>query len=72
MSILNTATEEHFTVNEIAEKWHLAPRIVRSLFAEEPGVIRFGRPESRYKRGYVSLRIPASVMERVHNRLLIQ
>jgi hypothetical protein len=38
------------------------------MFAHEPGVLKFGRPETRHKRGYISLRIPASVAVRLHRR----
>jgi AraC-like DNA-binding protein len=68
----NFATEIHYTVAEIAKIWHMSPNKVRSLFADELGVVRFGREESRFKRANVHLRIPASVMERVHNRLRLQ
>jgi AraC-like DNA-binding protein len=64
-----TAFEDHYTVQEIAEKWHLSETAVRKLFRHEPGVIKIDSPESRFKRGYRTLRVPASVAERVHARL---
>jgi len=63
------AFENHYTVQEIAEKWHLSEKVVRSLFREEPGVIKIDAPERRFKRGYRTLRVPESVAERVHVRL---
>ena len=64
-----SAFENHFTVQEIAERWHLSETIVRKLFRNEPGVIRIAAPERRFKRGYCTLRIPESVAERVHAHL---
>ncbi len=61
--------ENHYTVQEIAEKWHLSETIIRKLFRDEPGVMRIDSPESRFKRGYCTLRVPESVAERVRARL---
>ena len=64
------AHEEHFSVADIGSRWNLSSDAVRRLFAEEPGVVRIGAERrSRYKRTYVTLRVPASVVERVHRRL---
>lgn len=68
------ATERHYTIAEIAELWKLSPNAVRRLFQGEPGVfVALGEPRPRYgrQRGYVTLRIPQSVLERVHRRRLI-
>jgi hypothetical protein len=64
-----SATEKHFSVIELAELWGLAPDTIRPLFANRPGVLKIVRPESRRKRVYSTLRIPASVAERVHAEL---
>ena len=61
--------ERHYTVAEIADLWNLSPDVVRKLFEDEPGVLVFGNDSSRTKRGYHTLRIPTSVLERVHRRL---
>jgi hypothetical protein len=63
------AFEAHYTVQEIAEKWHLSEKVVRKLFRNEPGVIKIDAEECRFKRGYCTLRIPESVVQRVHARL---
>ena len=63
------AFEMHYTVQEIAEKWHLSEKVVRNLFREEPGVIRIDSEERRFKRGYCTIRIPESVVQKVHMRL---
>jgi hypothetical protein len=57
-------------VREIAEMWRLSDDLVRKVFEGEPGVIAIGEARSSgRKRRYVTLRIPESVMERVHRRL---
>ena len=67
------AHEKHYTPTELSALWNLAPSKVRELFENEPGVMRIGegsRKEGRsIKRGYFSMRIPESVMVRVHTRL---
>lgn len=65
----NAALEQHFSPRELAERWDLSAGTIRTLFDNEPGVIRIDRPEQCHKRGYRSLRIPASVAARVHKRL---
>ncbi len=58
--------ERHFTPQELAEIWKLDETTIRRILQEEPGVLRFGKASPRGKRGYVTLRIPASVAERVY------
>lgn len=62
------AFERHYRPAELAELWGLSPEVVRSIFADEPGVLRIERPETRSKRGYCSLRIPESIAREVHKR----
>lgn len=69
MSQRDGALERHFSIQEIADLWGLCENSVRELFKEEPGVIRIQRPRSRYKRAYTTLRVPKSVLERVHCRM---
>lgn len=61
--------ERHYAVTEIAEMWNLSPDKVRGLFRHEPGVLVLGERDRRRKRRYITLRIPQSVVERVHARL---
>jgi hypothetical protein len=61
--------ERHYAVAEIAEMWNLSADKVRELFENEPGVLVIGERSPRHKRRYVTLRIPESVLERVHRRL---
>jgi hypothetical protein len=62
-------TERHYAVTEIAEMWNLSTDKVRELFENEPGVLVLGERSPRHKRRYVTLRIPHSVLERVHRRM---
>jgi hypothetical protein len=62
------ALERHFTVPEVAKRWGMSEKSVRRFFADEPGVLKWGSPETRKKRGYCNLRIPESVLIRVHQR----
>ena len=65
----STFTERHYTVAEIAARWNLSVDAVRRIFQNEPGVLVLGDQPSRSKRRYTTLRIPESVLERVHRRL---
>jgi hypothetical protein len=75
MSVTNAALalERMFTVHEIATLWQLSPQTIRATFADEPGVLKIGAPAGKkgrtLKRSYFTLRIPASVVERVYLRL---
>jgi hypothetical protein len=71
--IENTApVERHYAVAEIAGMWNLSTDKVRELFENEPGVIVLGERNPRHKRRYITLRIPHSVVERVHARLSLK
>jgi hypothetical protein len=61
--------ERHYAVAEIAEMWNLSADKVRELFENEQGVLVIGERSPRHKRRYVTLRIPQTVLERVHCRL---
>ena len=54
--------ERHYSVTEVANLWALSRDSVRRLFRREPGVLAIGDK-------YVTLRIPESVLDRVHRRL---
>ncbi len=58
--------ERHYSVSEIAKMWALSEKTVRRMFENEEGVLQWGSPETRRKRGYITLRIPESVLLRVH------
>jgi transcriptional regulator GlxA family with amidase domain len=64
-----TATEKHFTVQEIADLWQMSAMTVRRLFQDEPGVLKLGVVRTmRSARPHVMLRIPASVLDRFHQQ----
>jgi AraC-like DNA-binding protein len=60
--------ERHYSVAEIAELWALSEKTVRRMFEDEDGVLQWGTPETRRKRGYITMRIPESVLLRVHRK----
>ena len=54
----------------LAELWRLDNATVRRIFETAPGVLRLGDDKrGNGKRGYFTLRIPASVAEREHRRM---
>jgi len=61
--------EPHYDVIEISSAWGMSTDLVRRLFRNEPGVLTIERPATRSKRGYSTIRVPESVMVRVHTRL---
>jgi hypothetical protein len=60
--------ERHFSVAEVAAMWNLSKDAVRRIFQDEPGVLVLGGRSSGGKRRYTTLRIPQSVLERVHRQ----
>ena len=64
------STERHYSPAEIAEIWNLSVDCVRKIFENEPGVLVIGNPvQTRVKRSYTTLRIPQTVLDRVHRRM---
>jgi hypothetical protein len=54
----------------LAELWKLNIRTVHRIFSDVPGVLKVGNGRAgERKRGYFTLRIPASVAEREHQRM---
>jgi hypothetical protein len=73
IQIENTAfTERHYAVAEIAALWNLSGDKVREIFEQEPGVLMIGDRNPRAKRRYRTLRIPQTVVDRVHKRLSLK
>ena len=66
---IGVSVERHFAPDELGELWGLSPDTIRRLFDREPGVLVIERPGSKTRRRYRTLRIPASVAERVHRRM---
>lgn len=59
------------TAGELAKRWHVSPTTIRRWFRDEPGVVVWGRADSRpgKKRAHLSMRIPLAVTERVQRRM---
>jgi hypothetical protein len=53
----------------VAELWHLDVETVRRIFQDQPGVVVLQAPAKKGRRPYKTLRIPESVLDRVHKRL---
>src|ERR1035438_3992302 len=68
---VDLANEKHYSVIEISKLWALSEKTVRRIFEREPGVIRWSREEKLHKRGYRTLRVPETVLHRVHRKLRI-
>ena len=64
-----SAIEKHYSVQELSELWKVSEDTIRRLFREEPGVMKITGRLDRRKRRYVVLRLPESVIMRVHERL---
>jgi hypothetical protein len=61
--------ERHYTPQQLGELWGFDQTTIRRMFIDEPGVFKEGHKTRRNgKRAYVSLRIPASIAERVYRR----
>ncbi len=61
--------EKHYSVSELASSWQLSENTIRRMFENEPGVLRWGTTERRFKRRYITMRIPETVVLRVHRQL---
>jgi hypothetical protein len=61
--------ERHYASSEVAVLWNLNVETIRRIFQDEPGVVVLQGPIKRGKRPYKTIRIPQSVLERVHKRL---
>ena len=64
--------EQHYSPDQIGKLWGLHRDVIRKMFCAEPGVLVLKRAATREKRGYTTLRIPKSVMERVHQRMRVE
>jgi len=60
------ALEKHYTVADVASLWQLSEDSIRRIFRDHPGVLKLASPEQRFKRGYCVLRIPESVVQKMH------
>ena len=69
MSDVVAVMEKHYTAKEVADLWGFSENTVRKIFQEREGVLKLGTGFRKGRRGYVSIRIPASVAEAVHREL---
>ena len=62
--------EQHFTPQEVAEKWKVSTDTVIRALAGVPGVLVFGsdEPKSGRMRGKRTIRIPESVLQEIYAR----
>lgn len=63
------ALERHYSLHEVARLWGISREYARRLFRGRPGVLHLRRPGASKRREYVTLRIPASVLQEVHREL---
>ena len=61
--------ETHYSPAALAKLWGVSVETIRVLFRSERGVLKIGNTGTKYRRAYITLRIPESVAERVHERL---
>jgi hypothetical protein len=67
------AMERHYSVQEIGEAWNLSGCTITRIFQNEPGVLKIRRASaSRGRRIHTTLRIPESVVQRVHRRMTVR
>jgi hypothetical protein len=66
---LSAVSEPHFSPKQLADLWGVSVETIRTIFRNEPGVLKIGKPGTRTRRQYFTLRIPQPVAERVHERL---
>ena len=67
-----SSLEAHYTPAEVAQAWGVSADTIRRMFQDEPGVLVIEPAPARFsRRRYRTLRIPASVAERVHRRMTI-
>ena len=64
-----TPAERHYAAAQVAELWQFNVETIRRLFQDEPGVVVLQAPVRKGRRPYKTIRIPQSVLERVHKRL---
>jgi hypothetical protein len=67
--------EHQYRINELVPDFGLKRNAIRELFMNEPGVLKKATPRNRsgpLKRPYITLLIPASVVERVRKRMMVQ
>jgi hypothetical protein len=67
---MTLATEKHYSIGEVATLWGLSERTVRRMLDGETGILAWGHPGDGKRRRRLTLRVPESVLSRIHSRLL--
>jgi hypothetical protein len=62
------ALEKHYSVQEIANLWDLSDKCVRRMFKHQDGVLRVSNPRTPNPKARVTLRVPQSVMKKIHEQ----
>jgi hypothetical protein len=65
----DVAFERHYKIGEIAELWNIDYKKCQRMFINEPGVLKETQDGTLKKKRYTVLRVPESVVLRVHRRL---
>ena len=64
------AEEKYYSPKELAAMWNFSPATIRTLFRNEPGVLKLdGMGRACGKRSYTTFSIPESAALRVRERL---
>jgi hypothetical protein len=60
--------ERHYTLDELADAWHVSRRTLEGWFREIDDVVRYGSANLKRgrKRTHLSVRVPESVARRVY------
>jgi hypothetical protein len=66
--VTEIGVEKHYSVKELAELWNLSEKTIRRIFEDEPGVLKWGDAEGRFRRRYTTIRIPETIALRVHRQ----
>jgi hypothetical protein len=68
---MSAATETHYSPQQVAEMWGVSDKTVQRMFEDAVGVLKISLPtlaNGRKRKPRVKLRIPASVLERLHDQ----
>lgn len=65
----SVAVERHYNIAEVAEMWGLSERTIRRLIEGQPGLVVLGNLGDGKTRRRTTVRIPESVLGRIHARL---
>ncbi len=67
---MSLALEQHFTLPELAKRWHVDYKTVQRWFENREDVLKFGIGHRPMRRRHISIRVPASAAEKVYRERL--